>query len=89
MRNSKTKENVTPAESPVLVGSASRWGDRQGRQPAIDLEVRVKLTPTQARLLRCLPIVGSCVRQLCVPIPAGDWRPHPTAPGVEIQFGAA
>jgi hypothetical protein len=88
LKNATTKKNATPAEMPLLVGSASRSGDRPGH-PAFELEVRVTLTPTQARLLRRLPIVGSCVRQWSMPIPAGDWRPHPTVPGVEIQFGAA
>lgn len=85
--NAKTQRPVMPVEAPLLVGSASRSG--RDPQTAFELEIRVKLTPTEARLLRCLPIVGDCVRQWRVPAAAGDWRPHPTAPGVEIQFGAA
>ena len=49
----------------------------------------VKLSPTEARLLLRLPIVGSCVRRWRVPVAAGAWRAHPTMPGVEIQFDAA
>jgi hypothetical protein len=80
-------DKATPKGMPLHVGSASR--SARGAAPAaIELEIRVKLSPTEARLLRCLPIVGACVRQWRVPVSAGDWRAHPTMPGAEIQFGA-
>lgn len=85
--NAKTNTPVTPASQPVLVGSGSRTG--QGHPSAFGVEMRVKLSPTEARLLRRLPIVGACVRRWRVPVPAGEWRPHPTTPGVEIQFDPA
>jgi hypothetical protein len=69
---------------PVLVG-ASSCSDRRN-PPAVEFEMRVRLTPTEARLLRFLPIVGDCVRSWPVPISTGDWRPHPTMPGAEIEF---
>jgi hypothetical protein len=78
---------ATPIASPVPVGSGSRSGRGSGRAP-FDLEIRVRLTPTQAGLLRCLPIVGNCVRHWRMPVSASDWRPHPTVPGVDIQLGA-
>jgi hypothetical protein len=81
------KGMAAPKGMPLHVGSAS-LPDRGVAPAALELEIRVKLTPTEARLLRCLPIVGACVRQWRVPISAGDWRPHPTMPGAEIQFGA-
>jgi hypothetical protein len=84
--NAKATKRATPG-MPLHVGSAS-LSDRGRRPAALELEIRVKLTPTEARLLRCLPIVGACVRQWRVPVSAGDWRPHPTMPGAEIQFGA-
>jgi hypothetical protein len=89
LKNAHTRKSATAAE-PVLVGSASRTGRGDNRPGSFcELEIRIKLTPTQARLLRYLPIVGGCVRHNRVPLSAGDWRPHPTAPGVDIQFGAA
>jgi hypothetical protein len=87
--NAKTQRPAIRVENPVLVGSASRSGRRGGPPAAFEFEIRVKLTPTEARLLRRLPIVGDCVRRWRLPVSAGDWRPHPTVPGVEIQFGAA
>jgi hypothetical protein len=86
--NAKTQTQATPVETPVLVGSASRSGCRGQHLAAFEFEVRIKLTPSEARLLSGLPIVGECVRRWRPPVSAGDWRPHPTAPGVEIQFGA-
>jgi hypothetical protein len=87
MNATAIKQTQRPG-TPRHVGSASLPGNG-GRPAALELEIRVKLTPTEARLLRCLPIVGACVRQWRVPVSAGDWRPHPTMPGAEIQFGAA
>jgi hypothetical protein len=86
LTNARHRRPEKPAGEPILVGSASRCSRGDA---ALELEIRVKLSPTEARLLRRLPIVGSCVRQWSVPATAGDWRPHPTVPGVEIQFGAA
>jgi hypothetical protein len=88
LRNANSYGPAIPAQTPILVGSSSR-SQSAGPEAAFEFEIRVKLTPTEARLLRCLPIVGECVRQWRVPVGTGDWRPHPTAPGVEIQFGAA
>jgi hypothetical protein len=79
-----TAKAVAP---PVPVGSGSRSGRETGQGP-FEFEIRVRLTPTQAGLLRCLPIVGNCVRHWRVPVSASDWRPHPTVPGVDIQLGA-
>jgi len=85
--NAKTQTHTLPLEMPVLVGCGSR-PDR-ARPAALEMEIRIKLSPTIGRLLRRLPIVGACVRRWRLPVAAGEWRPHPTTPGVEIQFGAA
>jgi hypothetical protein len=68
---------------PVLVGESSCVG--QGNSP-VEFEMRVRLTPAEAKLLRRLPIVGACVRSWRVPVSNGDWRPHPTMAGAEIEF---
>lgn len=73
---------------PVPVGAGMRSARQSGRRGPFDFEIRVRLSPAEARLVRCLPIVGNCVRQWRVPVLGNDWRPHPTMPGADIQHGA-
>jgi hypothetical protein len=82
----QTTATQTAKQAPTPAGS--RYAHRRSSRGPFDFEIRVRLTPTEARLLRCLPIVGECVRQWRVPVAGNDWRPHPTMPGVDIQFGA-
>jgi hypothetical protein len=86
----QTQQQATATQmtKPALIAAGSRSVSRRGPRGPFEFEIRVRLTPTEARLLRCLPIVGECVRQWRVPVVGNDWRPHPTMPGVDIQFGA-
>ncbi len=82
------QETATPNQAPLHVGAGTRTGRHSGSRGPFDFEIRVRLSPTEARLIRCLPIVGNCVRQWRVPVLGNDWRPHPTMPGADIQLGA-
>ena len=82
------EQTATPEQPPLYVGAGTLSGRRGRSKGAFDFEIRVRLSPAEARLLRCLPLVGNCVRQWRVPLSGSDWRPHPTMPGADIQLGA-
>ena len=84
--NARTQRSTTAKDLPIIVGASSCSGQRSGPAAVVEFEMRVRLTRIEAKLLRCLPIVGDCVRSWPVPVSSGNWRPHPTMPDTEIEF---